>query len=133
MNRNHLVLILSRFKLSRLKQNPQKVYGGLLHTMWRIETTTGVYAIKQLSTDIDLKNKNIVDNYNLTEEIARRFIDKGISGISAIKASGQYLLISSGVGFLVYPWVDAKMLDRDAISLRHAIKIAEFLSKDASH
>jgi hypothetical protein len=68
------------------KQVPQRVYGGLLHTMWRLDTDQDAYAIKQLSKDIDLTNDHIIKNYELSERIASRFSALGIPAIPAIEA-----------------------------------------------
>lgn len=80
---------------------PETIHGGLLHTMWCITTEKATYAIKQLSPNIDLQNKAIVKNYNLTEEIASRFsaqsrkthtITNITSKISSVHDINQYPL-----------------------------------------
>ena len=60
MNKDQLEISLTHFNLGSAKKLAQRIYGGLLHKMWRIETEKGVYAIKQLSEDIDLSNDSIV-------------------------------------------------------------------------
>jgi hypothetical protein len=91
MNEIHRQALLSHFNLGTSKSEPQRVYGGLLHTMWRIETENKIYAVKQLSPDIDLTDKKIIRNYNLTEEIATIFIQQNIPAVSAIEVAEQYL------------------------------------------
>ncbi|MBI2792844.1 MAG: phosphotransferase [Gammaproteobacteria bacterium] len=129
MNHDYLKHLSQHFNLGSLKRDPQRVYGGLLHIMWRIDTDKASYAVKQLSKDINLSNEHIVKNYELSEHIASRFVALGIPGVSAIEKSGKYLFMIDGIGFLVYPWIDAKALDQHAVSESHALKMAVVLAK----
>jgi thiamine kinase-like enzyme len=115
--------------LGQLKQGPIRVAGGLLHTMWHLETTQGTFALKELSPNIDLTNQIIVQNYNLTEHIAWQFKEQGIPAIPAIGIEGHYLTLYNNTGYLLYPWVDARSLDADKISEPHALKIAALLAR----
>jgi thiamine kinase-like enzyme len=125
MNQNHLKSLCQHFNLGLPKQDPQRVYGGLLHIMWRVDTDKGSYAVKQLSHDI-VPDERLS---RISEGIALRFAARGIPAVFAIEKSGEYLFIVEGTGFLVYPWVDAKALNEHAISENHALKIAGILAK----
>jgi len=129
MNIKHLTTICMYLNLGTPIKAPLRVYGGLLHTMWRIDINKASYAIKQLSQDINLTDEHVVNNYELSEQVASRFANLGIPAINAIEKSGKHLIIIDGTGFLVYPWVDAQALDQDAISEKHALKIAHVLAK----
>ncbi len=129
MNHNHLKFLCVHFNLGLPKQEPTRVYGGLLHIMWRLDTDKASFAIKQLSSHINLSDTRIIKNYELSESIAARFIEQGIPAICAISKTGQYLFIIEGTGFLVYPWLDAKALQEHAVSEEHALKIAVILAK----
>ena len=123
MNHNHLIKICAGFNLEKPIGSPTRVYGGLLHSMWKVDTNKASYAIKQISKDIDLTNDQIIQNYHLTEEISSRFKELDIPAIHAINK----LTIIDGVGFLVYPWVDAKSALKPSES--QALKIATILAK----
>jgi hypothetical protein len=120
--------ICTLFNLGKPIKLPERVYGGLLHIMWCVETVVGSYAVKQLSSDIKL-TEAVMINYELTECIAASFIKLGIPAVSAIEQNGKSLIIIDGHGFLVYPWVHAKALDKDAISEKNAIHIPTILAK----
>jgi thiamine kinase-like enzyme/RimJ/RimL family protein N-acetyltransferase len=128
-NKNHIKAICHHFNLGTPFQAPTRVHGGLLHIMWRLDTDKGSYAIKQLSKDIDLKNEQVIKNYELSEKIASRFVAHGIPAICAIAQSRKYLFMIDGTGFLVYPWVNANALDQHAVLEPNALKIAEILAK----
>ncbi|MFT4060267.1 MAG: aminoglycoside phosphotransferase family protein [Legionella sp.] len=129
MNITHLVSLCDVFKLGIPISEPERIHGGLLHVMWRTSIEKASYAIKQLSLNIDLKNKAIVKNYNLTEEIASQFSAQEIPAIYALSHNENYLTIFEDTGFLIYPWVDAAPLHKDMVSEFHALKIAEILAK----
>ena len=123
MNHNHLIRICAEFNLGAPIGSPTRVYGGLLHSMWKVDTDKSAFAIKQISKGIDLTNDKIIQNYNLTEEIASRFKELGIPAIHAINK----LTIIDGVGFLAYPWTNAKVVVYPSES--QALKVATLLAK----
>jgi len=45
-----------------------------------------------------------------------------------LNKSGKHLLICNNTGYLVYPWVNAKALDSDAINSVCACKVVEVFS-----
>lgn len=129
MNPKHLTVLSNHFNLGSLFQEPERVFGGLLHIMWRLTTEKGSYAIKQLSNNIDLTNSKIIQNYETSEDMAFIFSQNGVPAVSAIKKVDKHLFIIDEVGYLVYPWVEAKALDQHVISEYHALKMAEILAK----
>ncbi len=107
---------------------PQRVYGGLLHKMWYLKCNGSQFAVKQLNSSIQL-TEEVKSQYELTEEIAFQFSQRTIPAVHALKLENNYLILSEDEAFLVYPWITAKALDKDAISEAHALKIATFLAK----
>lgn len=129
MKQNHLEQLNQHFDLGALLKPTKRVYGGLLHLMWHLDTDKGSYVIKQLSKDINLQNNQVIKNYELSEYIASRFIAQGIPGVCALSNTDKHLFILDGCGYLVYPWVNAKTLDRDEIKEEQAVIIACLLAK----
>src|SRR5438045_8545975 len=104
MNDGILRHLTQHIDLGMLQQAPERIFGGLLHIMWRFDTEKASYAIKQLSKDIDLTNECVIKNYELSESIASRFLALGIPAVPAFENNGQYLFMENGTGYLVYPW-----------------------------
>jgi len=130
MNQKHLKLICTKLQLGSPDETVISVSGGRGgHLMWRVNTEKGSYAIKQLAPDIDLNNEKMITKYELSETIAYRFMQRGISAISALEKSGKHLNIIENTGYLVYPWVEAHHLERNEISEIHAFKVAEILAR----
>ncbi len=128
-NKNHIKAICHHFNLGTPIQAPTRVHGGLLHIMWRLDTDKSSYAIKQLSKDVNLQDEQVIKNYELSEQIASSFMAQNIPGVCALSQSGKHLLIIDGCGYLVYPWVNAKSLDKDEINEGQALIIASLLAK----
>ncbi|MBS0290308.1 MAG: phosphotransferase [Proteobacteria bacterium] len=128
MNKNHISELCKQLNLGSPTNEISPVTGGLLHLMWKLDTTKGSYAIKQLSKNIKL-TAQIKKSYELTEKIADKFKQHGIPAISALEVKGQHLIEIDGTAYLVYPWVDAKALDKDAVSEKHALSISSLLAK----
>lgn len=129
MNLEHLTKLVEHFNLGCIKEKPQRVEGGLLHSMWRVDTEAQSYAIKQLSNRIDLKDESIITNYEITEHIAFLFAGYSIPAICAINKDKKCLFVVDEIGYLVYPWVNAKSLGNNAVSEFYALKIASMLAK----
>lgn len=128
MNKNDISKICTQLNLSSPIKEISSVSGGLLHLMWKLDTIEGSFAIKQLSSDIKLTEK-IKKSYELTEQIAAKFKQQGIPAVSALLAQGTPLIEIADRAFLVYPWIDARPLDKDKISEKHALRIAALLAQ----
>ena len=61
-------------------QEPQAIPGGLLHRLWRLDTTQGTFALKQLNAAI-MQKPLIHDSYRLSEGIAAAMSAHGIPEI----------------------------------------------------
>lgn len=129
MSHNDLVHLCNKFEIGPPLSPPKRVFGGLLHTMWRLDTAKGSYAIKQLSEDIQLTDERIVKNYDFTEKIASRFLERGVPAVCAMQQKEKSLILRGNTGFLIYPWVDADPLHKDAVSEPHALKIAAIIAR----
>jgi len=128
--KSHLAQLCKLYNLGAPVGEITRVYGGLLHIMWHLNTDKGSYAIKQLSSAVDLMNDVVILNYELSEDIASKFSTKGIPAVCALKNdNGTYLSVIDKVGFLVYPWIEATALMENQIFESHASQIAAILAK----
>lgn len=121
--------ICNYFVLGKPIGSPTRVQGGLMNKMWRLDTESGSYAVKQISKDINLHDPAIRSYYELTETIAHRFSKLGIPAVSALEKNGRHFFDFDGDGFLVYPWVNAKTLESTMVAEQHAVIIAAILAK----
>jgi thiamine kinase-like enzyme len=127
MNNEQCSKICIAWDLGHPLSLPVKVHGGLLHRMWRVDTDKASYAVKQLSKNIHL-TEIVRGEYELSEKLASEFAKHGIQAISAIPKAKKYLVDIDDATFIIYPWVDAKTLNKEEVSALHAIKIAKLLA-----
>ena len=80
-NPGSLLELRSRLALGEPVTDLSRVFGGLHHRMWRLDTALGSYAIKQLSPDTDLADPAVRQHYNAAEGIAEAFGRRGVPAI----------------------------------------------------
>jgi len=97
--------------------------------MWRVETESGIYAVKELSADTDLSDEDTVTGYNVSEAIAETFASVGIAAVVALKVADDYLTIVGDQGYLVYPWCNYTALARGQVDERHGLAVARLLAR----
>lgn len=123
-------LRIGNLELGTMTKPPERIYGGFLHSMWRIDTNKSSFAIKQLARDVDLAREENIKSFNLAEKVASQFHLEGIPAVAAIKQNeNEYVTVINGRGFLVYPWLDAKPISANMISEKHSLQIASILAK----
>ncbi len=128
MNNEHLNIICNYLELGRPLTTPKQVYGGLLHLMWMLETDKGKYAIKQLSKNIDF-TEEVKQSYELSENIAKQFAENEIPAIVSLSKQGKSLIEIEGNIYIMYPWMEAKDLDKDEVRHDYASRIAQLLAQ----
>lgn len=106
----------------------EKINGGLLHRIFRIETVKGIYAIKVLNPQI-IKRKTAMTNFELSEEISQYALKSGIPALPAIRNNGQALQELNGQYYLVFPWVEGTKLSDKIIDNEKAGIVARLLAK----
>ena len=126
---DHIQYLCSLLGLGRQQQPMTPVSGGFHHRVWRLETDSGVFAIKQLAPDKDLSDPALLRHYNATEETAAKFAKCGIGAIHALASGKDYLHRLDGEAYLVYPWTNASALERGRISRQHALYMARLLAQ----
>ena len=127
-NPEHIDRLCSRLDLGPHQGKLSRVRGGFHHRMWRLETRSGCFAVKQLAEDMDMENPAIVAQINATELTAREFSRHGIPALHSLHVDRHHLQLLDGVGYLVYPWTDATACHRNRIEERHAVIVASTLA-----
>lgn len=117
MNPETISKICNHFQLGNCI-NHIKVENGGQHYMWHFFTDTGEYAVKQLS--------KLDKNYELSEEVASTFREKGVKAVCANRGQDtKYMLVDEQSRFLVYPWIQGKVLSDKESSEKYIKEIAK--------
>lgn len=124
----HIERLCSLLELGVFRGTLSRVAGGFHHCMWRLETQSGCFAVKQLADDMDMKDEATVVQINATEVTARDFSRHGIPALYSLDVDRQHLQLLDGVGYLVYPWTNATACHRNGIKEHHAVIVASTLA-----
>ena len=105
-----------------------KLTGGLMHKMFKVETTKGIYAIKVLNKEV-MTRKEAYNNFVISEDIANLAKENGVSVSCALKVNYNYLNELDGAYYMVFDFVEGKTLKDDEITIEHCRKIGESLAQ----
>jgi Ser/Thr protein kinase RdoA (MazF antagonist) len=128
MNQEAIQYICGHFHLGTPLDEPERVFGGLIHRMWQINTEKGLFAVKELSKFIDFNDEKKKE-YELSEEISRKLKDEGIPAITALVKDGHALMSLNSEHFLAYPWVNGKTVAQPYIQQYHCTKMGTCLAR----
>lgn len=108
--------------------NIKKLTGGLMHKMFKVETTTGTYAIKVLNPEV-MSRSEAYDNFYLSESIANLAEKNGIPVLCAKTIANNFITKYEDFYYMVFDFIEGKTLTDDEITIEHCGKIGEVLAK----
>lgn len=121
---------LSRaFDLGRPIGELARVEGGRLNRMWKLRTTDGCFAIKQLNATVVARHPRVLDRFRASEQIAATFAMAGIPAVVARDAETDPLREVEGRWFLVYPWIDGAAADLATVTVEQARTAGELIGR----
>ena len=103
------------------------VSGGLLHNMYRVETTSGIYAVKVLNPEIMQRPQALQNTIN-SEKVARALAEI-VPVVAAKEFDGAYVAEHDGTWFMVFDWLEGESVFAPDITVEHCAKIGELLGK----
>lgn len=109
-------------------KNITKLTGGLMHKMFKVETTKGIYAIKILNKEV-IARKEAYDNFVISEDIANLAKDNNINVSCALKINNNYLNELDGAYYMVFDFIEGKTLKDEEITIEHCKKIGKSLAQ----
>lgn len=119
--------LCTMLKLGEVIDEPQAISGGLLHRMYLVKTTKGMYAIKALNPQIMLRPAAMQD-YIRSEKIVN-IAARNLLAVPALKFNGNSIQEVDKQFYLVFDWVEGKSLKPYEITSAHCIKIGNILAK----
>lgn len=119
--------LMQMLALGELQGEPIEVKGGLLHKMYRVATTKGVYAVKVLNGEI-MKRPAALRNTVNSEKIAAAF--EGILPVvAALELKGKQIHESDGNHYMVFPWVEGRSVFPKEINEKHCEAMGDILGR----
>lgn len=106
----------------------EKLTGGLMHKMFKVTTDKGVYAIKVLNPEV-MSRQEALENFNISETISNLAKENGIPVSSALNLSGNFIVKYGKYYYMVFDYIDGKILKDDEITIEHCRLIGQILSR----
>lgn len=120
--------LIDKLKLGNIIDEPIRVMGGLLNRMYKVNTTSGIYAVKHLNPEV-MKRKDAKKNHILSEKIANIAKENNINCLPAKIINGTALQEFEGNFFFVFDWFEGKAINEEEITIEHVQKVATLLAK----
>ena len=108
--------------------NITKLTGGLMHKMFKVKTNKGIYCIKVLNPEV-MSREEAYDNFVLAEKISNFAKEKGIPVSNALTIKDNFINKFDGYYYMVFDFVNGKVLTDDEITVNHCKKIGNILAK----
>lgn len=109
-------------------KNIEKLYGGLMHKMFKVETNKSIYAIKVLNPEV-MNREDAYHNFIISEEISNLAKENNIPVSCAISIDGNYLTKFETIYYMVFDYVEGKTLTDEEITVEHCKKIGKYLAR----
>ena len=101
--------LIGELNLGIITKKPVRVSGGLLNRMYKVITSSGVYAIKHLNPEV-MKRPNAINNHIFAEKIANIAKINNVQCISANIYNGKVLQEIDGNYFLIIDRIKGKAI-----------------------
>lgn len=124
----NIAALIDQCGLGNIKDKILPVSGGLMHKMFKVQTTTGTYAVKSLNPEI-MSRPDAMKNYAEAERLERILEDNGIPVVAAISFDGKKMLSVNGRYYYIFPWIEGKITDFEAITSKQCFKAGEILGR----
>lgn len=119
--------IVKTLGLGTLTSQVKSVFGGYMHKMFCMETTTGKYAVKLLNPMI-MKREDVFENYEIAERLEKKLLENNIPIVPALEFNETKMQCTHNQFFYVFDWVDGKALLSEEIRKEHCELIGEVLA-----
>lgn len=121
--------LISEEKLGTLVKSITKVTGGLSHKMYKVVTDKGIYAVKELNSGV-MKRQEAYSNFVFSEKVTDIVKENGVTAIGTIKLKNNDIMRKiNNRYFMVFEWIEGKILKAEEITEKHCEIIGETLAK----
>ena len=119
--------ICAELNLGELTAPPLQLSGGYTHRMFRLDTTTGRYAVKLLNPEI-MQRPDAADNYRTAEACEALLEAAGLPILPALVIGGRKLHRVEGQYLYVFEFFDGHALSPEEITPAHCAKVGAVLA-----
>lgn len=123
-----LARVADALSLGALTAPPIRLSGGFTHRMFRLDTTTGVYAVKLLNPEI-MRRPDAMDNYRTAEYFEALLEQENLPILAAKTIAGRKMQCVDGQYLYVFDHFEGRPLQAEALTPIHCAKMGEVLAK----
>ena len=120
--------LCEQLNLGALVEEPTRLYGGLMHKMYRIATESGVYAVKCLNPHV-MDRPTAAGNFAVAEELERKLERTDLPLLPALTIGGRKMQEVDGAYCYVFPYFEGKALTEGHITPDHCAIVGGLLAK----
>lgn len=120
--------ITETLHLGILTATPTRVTGGLMHRMYKLETTTGTYAVKLLNPTI-MKRPDAPGNFQRAEKLESVLVQNNIPCVPALEIDGAKMHCIDGQYLYVFHWIKGKSILWEKLTKEHCETAGALLAK----
>ena len=123
-----LYKLIEKLNLGNIEEEVTRVSGGLLNRMYKVITSTEIYAVKHLNPEV-MKRPNAINNHIFAEKIANQAKMNNIECVAANIYNGVALQKIDDNYFFIFDWFEGKSIKDEEITLDKVKKVAKQLAK----
>ena len=117
-----------QLNLGALTEEPMRLYGGLMHKMYKVVTTHGVYAVKCLNPHV-MARPTAAGNFAAAEELERKLERTDLPLLPALTIGGCKMQQVNGAYCYVFPYFEGTALTEGDITPDHCAMVGGMLAK----
>lgn len=115
------------YGLGTVTGEPRTISGGLLHTMYRVETDLGIFAVKVLNPEI-MQRPGALQNMINSEKVSHALCGV-VPLVAAKELKGNHVVELDGTWFMAFDWISGASVFAPDITVEHCAKIGCILGK----
>ena len=119
--------LMSALRLGRMLEEPVRIEGGLLHKMYRVSTSDGLFAVKVLNPEI-MKRPEALFNTISSEKVSKAF-DGLIPAVVSLEIDGKQVHKLGEEYYMIFPWTEGTSVFSTEITPHHCEAIGSILGK----
>ena len=124
-----LKTIAAGLTLGSLTAEPQPLTGGLMHRMYRLDTSCGVYAVKLLNPAV-MARPEAMDNFREAERLEALLETAGVPVLPALSYGGRKMQCTGGGQYYyVFPWYEGRAVMGRIIAREHCAAMGKALAE----
>ncbi|MBQ6661315.1 MAG: DUF4298 domain-containing protein [Lachnospiraceae bacterium] len=126
--KDKITKLMKRCGLGEVTAEIKPVSGGLMHRMYKVQTGSGVYAVKCLNPEI-MKRPTARENYATAEALEVRLEEARVPMVAAMTLNGRKMQELDGEFFYIFRWQKGKITDANTVTAEQCRKAGELLGR----